>query len=35
MKYKVLLMGNNKSIIDDMFIHANNIFELQSTSSRE
>ncbi len=34
MKYKVLLMGNNKSIIDDMFIHANNIFELQSTSSR-
>lgn len=34
MKYKILLLGNNKSIIDDMFLHANNILELQSTSNR-
>ncbi len=34
MKYKILLMGNNKSIIDDMFLHTNTLFELQSSSNR-
>ena len=34
MRYKVLLVGNNKATIEDMFLHANNILECQSTSSR-
>ena len=34
MRYKVLLAGNNKATIDDMFLHANDILECQSTSSR-
>lgn len=34
MKYKVLLLGNNKSIIDDLFLRTGDIFECQSTSSR-
>lgn len=34
MRYKVLLIGNNKATIEDMFLHANNILECQSTSSR-
>lgn len=34
MRYKVLLLGNNKATIEDLFLHANNILECQSTSSR-
>lgn len=34
MRYKVLLVGNNKATIEDMFLHANSILECQSTSSR-
>lgn len=34
MRYKVLLVGNNKATIEDMFLHANNILECQSTSNR-
>ncbi|MCI9122702.1 MAG: response regulator [Eubacterium sp.] len=34
MKYRALLMGNNRAIIDDMFVHLNEYFELQSVSSR-
>lgn len=34
MKYKVLLMGNNKSTIDDLFLRASDYFEFQSTSNR-
>ncbi len=34
MRYKVLLLGNNKATIEDLFLHANNILECQSTSNR-
>lgn len=34
MRYKVLLVGNNKATIEDMFLHANSILECQSASSR-
>ncbi len=34
MRYKVLLVGNNKATIEDMFLHANSILECQSTSIR-
>lgn len=34
MRYKVLLVGNNKATIEDMFLHANSILECQSTSNR-
>lgn len=34
MKYKVLLMGNNKSTIDDLFLRTSDVFECQSTSNR-
>lgn len=34
MKYRVLLMGNNKSIMDDIFKYTEENFEYQSTSSR-
>lgn len=34
MKYRVLLMGNNKSTIDDIFKYAEGEFEFQSTSNR-
>lgn len=34
MRYKVLLVGNNKATIEDMFLHANSVLECQSTSSR-
>jgi len=34
MRYKVLLVGNNKATIEDMFLHTNNILECQSTSNR-
>lgn len=34
MRYKVLLVGNNKATIEDMFLHANSILECQSSSSR-
>lgn len=34
MKYRVLLMGNNKSIMDDIFKYTEGDFEYQSTSSR-
>lgn len=34
MKYKILLMGNNKSTIDDLFLRAGEYFEFQTTSSR-
>ncbi len=34
MKYKILLTGNNKTIIDDFFSKAGEDFEYQSTSAR-
>lgn len=34
MKYKVLLMGNNNTIIDDFFVHMDDVFEVQFSSSR-
>lgn len=34
MKYKILLMGNNKATIDDMFLHLSEEFEFQNTSNR-
>lgn len=34
MKYKILLMGNNKATIDDLFLHLSEEFEFQNTSSR-
>ncbi len=34
MKYRVLLMGNNHSIINDFFLQLNDHFECQSTSNR-
>lgn len=34
MKYKALLMGNNKSMIDDIFLHLTETFECQNTSNR-
>lgn len=34
MKYKALLMGNNRSMIDDIFLHLMDAFECQSTSNR-
>ncbi len=34
MKYKILLTGNNKTIIDDLFAKTNGRFEYQTTSSR-
>lgn len=34
MKYKILLTGNNKTIIDDFFTRLSNHFECQNTSSR-
>lgn len=34
MEYRVLLMGNNKSMIDDIFKYAEGNFEFQNTSNR-
>ena len=34
MKYKILLIGKNRTVIDDFFTHLNDTFECQSTSSR-
>lgn len=34
MKYKALLIGNNKAIVDDFFAHITSNFELQTTSNR-
>lgn len=34
MKYKILLVGNNKTIMDDLFAKTNGRFEYQTTSSR-
>lgn len=34
MKYKILLAGNNKTIIDEFFTRLSNHFECQNTSSR-
>lgn len=34
MRYRILLTGNNKVIMDDFFIHLENEFELQTTSLR-
>lgn len=34
MKYKVLLMGGNNSLIDDFFFHMDDVFEVQTTSLR-
>ena len=34
MRYKVLLTGDNNTVIDDFFIHMDEVFEVQSSSSR-
>lgn len=34
MKYRVLLMGNNRATIDDIFLRLNDTFEIQNTSNR-
>lgn len=34
MRYKVLLTGDNNTVIDDFFIHMDEVFESQSSSSR-
>lgn len=34
MKYKILLTGNNKTLIDDLFTKSSEYFEYQSTSAR-
>lgn len=34
MRYKVLLTGDNNTVIDDFFVHMDEVFESQSSSSR-
>lgn len=34
MRYKILLMGGNNSLIDDFFFHMDDVFEVQTTSLR-